>query len=45
MQYNEDKFKAIGALLPSHGVDEGVSLLQLLNMLEDIDLFVLAHTS
>ena len=45
MQCNEDKLKVIGALLPSHSVDEGGPLLQVLDMLEDVDLPRLIHTA
>ena len=38
IQYNEDKLKVIGSLLPSNNVDEGGPLLQLLDMLEDVDI-------
>ena len=44
MQCNEDKLKVIGALLPSHSVDEGGPLLQVLDMLEDVGLLRLSHT-
>ena len=43
-QYNEDKLKAIGSLLPSNNVDEGAPLLQVLDMLEDVDILRLSHT-
>ena len=45
IQYNEDKLKIIGALLPFHSGNKGGTLLQVLDMLEDVDLLRLAHTS
>ena len=44
IQYNEDKLKVIGSLLPSNNVDEGGPLLQVLDMLEDVDILRLSHT-
>ena len=44
IQYNEDKLKVIGALLPSNNVDEGGPLLQVLDMLEAVDILRLSHT-
>ena len=45
MQYNKDKLKVIGNLLLSHSLDEDGLLLQVLDMLEDVDLLRLTHTS
>ena len=45
MQYNEDRLKIIGALLPSHRVDEGGPLLQVLDILKYVDRLKLARTS
>ena len=44
IQYNEDKLKVIGSLLPSNNVDERGPLLQVLDMLEDVDILRLSHT-
>ena len=44
IRYNEDKLKVIGSLLPSNNVDEGCTLLQVFDMLEDVDILRLSHT-
>ena len=45
MGYNKDELKVIGAFLLPHSVHKGGPLLRVLDMLENVDLLRLTHTS